>query len=119
MSSIQSPASRVQCPGSSIQSPGFRVQHPEYSIQSPVSRVQRLTLVSRVQKFRYAIHWKEITCCIYTICCSNLSFVFHSFDRYIPYPAKLKRMRNIRWISCSVTMDAIFHLNVIFSSASS
>ena len=53
-SSVQSPTSRVQSPTSSIQSPGSRVQRPESSVQSPASRVQRPTLVSRVQEFRYA-----------------------------------------------------------------
>ena len=47
-SSVQGPASRVQCSESSVQSPESRVQHPESSVQS---------LASRVQEFRYALYW--------------------------------------------------------------
>ena len=50
--SVQSPASRVQRPGSSIQSPAFRVK-------DQASRVRRPTLAPRVQEFRYAVKKSE------------------------------------------------------------
>ena len=54
-SGVQSPVSRVQGPKSDVQSPVFRVQDPESGVQSPASRVQRPTLASRAQKFWYVI----------------------------------------------------------------
>ena len=55
VSSVQSPASRVQSPKSGVQSPVSRVQDPESGVQSPASRVQRPTLASRAQEFWYVI----------------------------------------------------------------
>ena len=52
--SVQSVPSRVQHPESRVQGPASRVQRPGSRVPSLASRVQRPTLASRVQEFRYA-----------------------------------------------------------------
>ena len=54
-SSVKSPEYSALSPASSVQSSVSIVQLPEFSVQGSESRVQRLTLASRAQEFRYAV----------------------------------------------------------------
>ena len=95
-SGVQRPESRAQRPESSIQSSVSGVQGPESSVQSPTSRDQRPTLMSRVQKSRYA--HLNVKLCTYALKTMHLRLkvlIQKSFSKY------LKKANLDQLIKCS------------------